>query len=91
MRTEDGVLAAVKYQEECISFLPVFSTALRTSAPKLRFTTKECDKRRIETLPNDLKLNSYILHRAFAYPLWIGGCCFDGIMQMKNVGLNVGI
>lgn len=52
---------------------------------------RKCDKRRIETLPNDLKWNSYILHRAFAYLLWIGGCCFDGIMQMKNVGLNVGI
>jgi len=59
---------------------------------KLRTRRKrKCDKRRIETLPNDLKLNSYILHRAFAYPLWIGECCFDGIMQMKNVGLNVGI
>lgn len=58
---------------------------------KLYRRKRKYDKRRIETLPNDLKMNSYILHRAFAYPLWIGGCCFDGIMQMKNVGLNVGI
>lgn len=38
-----------------------------------------------------MKSNSYILHGAFAYPLWIGGCCFDRIIQMKNVGLNVAL